>query len=218
MKTEILPHTQHDADMIDFPDLVRTLSRYKWGVAAITVLAAFGALFYVFAATPIYRGTAVVLVESKASKPIQTDEDVYDPGAGTYEYYATQYKLMAARSVVEAVVDKLDLVNNPEFKKDTGASLMNLLLGPVVNLVPWVGQVFPGINASMSGSPEVRRREAVIRDFQKNLDVEEESGTQLAEINYDAKSPELAAQIANEVANQYLEASCSPASTLPSSP
>lgn len=206
MKNEILPSTQQDADLIDFPELMRTLSSYRWGVLGIALLAALGAALYVFAATPIYRATTVVLIESKESRAIQTGQEVYDPGAGTYEYYATQYKLMASRSVVEAVVDKLDLVHDPEFAKITGDSLVTAIFGPLVVQAPWLATVLPGI-AGSTANPEVRKREGVINSFGKKLTVEEETGTQLADISFDAQSPELAAKVANEVASQYLQAS-----------
>ena len=94
-----LPEPQYgDRDLIDLPDLIRTLNRYKWSVLAMGLLAAIGAALYAFAATPVYRASLTLLIEAKNNRPIQTQSEVYDPGVGTYEYYASQDEILKARS------------------------------------------------------------------------------------------------------------------------
>ena len=111
-----------ERDLIDLPDLLRTLNRYKWGVLAIAALSALAGALYAFSAPKVYRATLTLLIEAKNNRPVQTTSQIYDPGTGTYEYYASQYEILKSRNVAERVVDKLKLADSQEFKRDQSGS------------------------------------------------------------------------------------------------
>jgi capsular exopolysaccharide synthesis family protein len=194
-----LPEPQYggDRDLIDLPDLIRTLDRYKWSVLAMGLLAAIGAALYAFAATPVYRASLTLLIEAKDNRPMQTGAEVYNPGVGTYEYYASQYEILKARSVAERVVEQLKLLDSPEFQADQKPGRFSPL-GLIESLLP----------AGSSGTPEqiARQKKANAVDaLLAHMTIEPVIGTQLVKIEYDSHSADLAASIANEVANQYIE-------------
>jgi len=192
-----LPEQYGDRDLIDLPDLIRTLNRYKWSVLAMGLLAAIGAALYAFAATPVYRASLTLLIEAKDNRPLQTGSEVYNPGAGTYEYYASQYEILKARSVAERVVDKLKLLDSPDFQADQKPGRFSPL-GLIESLLP----------ASTSGTPEQiarQKKEGAVDALLGHMTIEPVVGTQLVKVEYDSHSPDLAASIANEVANQYIE-------------
>ena len=80
---------------------------------------------YSFAATPIYQGTAQILIDLEKN-PTMT----FAEGSGAFiqmkdsaEYYRTQTEILNSRAFADRVVRKLQLENNPYFieKKDKGA-------------------------------------------------------------------------------------------------
>ncbi len=187
------------SDLIDLPDLVRTLSRYKWLIAATTLTALVLALAYVFTVKPTYRATSTILIEAKSSRPISTQLDTYDPGAGTLEYYATQHKVLESRTVAERTVDQLKLVDEAEF-----AGAVATPSGPLA----WLKSLLPGnAKAGTEAERATLNRERVIEDYYKRLKIIPKLGTQLVDINFDARSAELSARVANEVGRQYIESS-----------
>lgn len=186
-----------DRDLIDLPELIRTLGHYKWGVLGMGILAALAAALYAFSAAPVYRASLTLLIEAKNNRPIQTQQEVYDPGVGTYEYYASQYEILRARSVAEQVVDKLKLLDSPEFDNDRKAGRFSPL-ALLASLLP----------ADSGRSPEEiarRKRAAAVEALLKRLTIDPVIGTQLVKVEYDSHSSDLAAAIANEVANQYIQ-------------
>jgi capsular exopolysaccharide synthesis family protein len=191
------PEPAGDHELIDLPDLIRTLNRYKWGVLAIGLLTAVAAALYTFAVSPVYRATLTLLIEARDNRAIQTSSEVYNPGTGTYEYYASQYEILRARSVAERVVDKLKLMDSPDFESDQKPSRFSPL-ALLASLLP----------KGESGTPEqiARTRKANAVDaLLGRLTIEPVLGTQLVKVNYDSHSADLASSIANEVANQYIE-------------
>ncbi|MBV8061949.1 MAG: polysaccharide biosynthesis tyrosine autokinase [Nevskia sp.] len=186
-----------DQDLIDLPDLIRTLNRYKWGVLAIGLLAAVAAALYTFAVSPVYRATLTLLIEAKDNRAIQTSAEIYNPGAGTYEYYASQYEILRARSIAEKVVDKLKLIDSPDFENDQKPGRFSPL-ALLASLLP----------SGETGTPEqiARSKKAHAVDaLLGRLTIDPVLGTQLVKINYDSHSADLAANIANEVASQYID-------------
>lgn len=189
-----------DAELIDLSELLRALNRYKWSIAAIIFLGGLIAALAAFATESVYRGTATLLIESKREKVVPVAE-VYDPGVGRTEYYATQFEILRSQQVAERVVDKLDLVHNDEFAdKPPPAWMPNL---DWRNWLPFLPQ--PPASPKSQEEIDAHQREQVIKQFVDMVTVEPVRGTQLLHLSFDAHTPELAAQVSNALADAYIE-------------
>jgi polysaccharide biosynthesis transport protein len=121
MRIEAPVEAAHSQDLIDIPELVRTVSRYKWGIVGLTLLTAAIAALIAFNIRPVYRGTTSILIELKPQRVVQVHE-VFDPGIGLSEYYGTQYMVLRSREMAERVVDRLQLLDHPEFAAEKPAN------------------------------------------------------------------------------------------------
>jgi succinoglycan biosynthesis transport protein ExoP len=186
-------------DLIDLPDLMRILGRYRWNIVGIMLLTVAATALYAFSAKPFYLGTVAILIESRSQNIVQ-GQDVYDPGAGTVDYYGTQKQILISRELAEHAVDRLKLVDNPEFSDEIGVSKVKLI--DFRKYLPFL----PPEEAPLQGEAAfAQKREAVIQTFMDRLQVETIEGTQVINVHFKAHSPELAAQAANTVADLFLE-------------
>jgi uncharacterized protein involved in exopolysaccharide biosynthesis len=148
---------------------VRTYAKFLWQrrwliliVAAATVASAW---VFTRLQTPIYQATATVLIEPEPPKVVNIQE--VTPGTGpSQDYYATQYKVIQSRAIVEGVIERLKL---KEKIPELGAS--SDPYGP----------------------------------FFSRLTVEPAKNTRLVMIKFEDPSPKLAAEVANAVANGYVQ-------------
>ncbi|MGH9365906.1 MAG: GumC family protein [Thermoanaerobaculia bacterium] len=137
---------------------------------------------------PIYRATVVLDVEKEKGSPldISSTPQFYDYYSYEPEFIPTQIRLMKSREVAERVVQRLNLVQNRDLNPQT-----------------------IGLLRSGAGSESVRQsQEARVRaaaGIQGNIEVLPVRGTNLVELSYIALSPKLAADIANAVAEAYID-------------
>ncbi|HEX4872528.1 MAG TPA: polysaccharide biosynthesis tyrosine autokinase [Nevskiaceae bacterium] len=195
-----------EPDLIDLPELWRTLSRYRWGIVSITVLVALCAALVAFSLPKIYRASATVLIEPRAKNVVQVDE-VYDPGFGTSEYYFTQYEILRSRELAEQVVERLRLTEVAEFN---GAleeeSLLPEGLRALTDWRQWLPFLPEEEEAELSDEQALRLlRETTLGRFSDALTVLPVPRTQLVRIYFDSRDPELAAQVSNTLADVFIE-------------
>src|SRR5687767_1210460 len=198
MKPEQFPPTSPLEDLVDFPELFRTIRRYQWGIIGITTLAAAAAILYCYSATPIYRGTVTLLIESKSARAVQI-QDVYDPGVGTTEYYGTQYGILRSRDLAVRTVSKLGLVDNKELAGIRDPDEQEGLLRRYLPFLPPPPPRTPG------AENEARRLEAAVQAVRSRVSVEPVRGSQLVNLHFEAESPKLAADVANAMADLFIE-------------
>lgn len=192
---------QNQYDLIDLPELMRTLARYRWSILGIALLTVAGAALYAFSTKPFYRGTVAILIESRNQKVVQ-GQDVYDPGAGTPDYYGTQKQILLSRDLAERAVDRLKLVDSPEFASDKLLFLSKLPIPDFSKFLPFL----PEEDELLQGEAALaQKREQVIQAFIERLDVESIEGTQVINVHFKAHSAELAAQAANTLADLFIE-------------
>lgn len=203
MRPEGITTAPPEDDLIDLPELARTLNRYKWGVIGIALLSAAGGALYAFSLQPIYRGTVTLLIESKNQRVVQV-QDVYDPGYGTDEYLATQYSLLNSRDLAERVIDKLGLVDRREEFMDE-ANFDTEGVRDKLDLRRWL-PFLPEEEPEPEG-PEAaaRLRQEVVRAFQDRVIIEPVRFTQLVKVNFESYNPELAAAAPNALADLFIE-------------
>jgi polysaccharide biosynthesis transport protein len=127
----------------DSPEATSPLHAYlrvlrgRWRlVLAVFVLTIASAVVFTLQQTPIYQAAATVLIDPEPPKVVNIPEVSTDT-AGSQEYYATQYKVLESRPVVEAVIERLKLKTRlPEVggaRDPYLALLRDLIIAPLKN-------------------------------------------------------------------------------------
>ncbi len=159
-------------------DYLRTL--HKWRkIAVVCFIIVVGTVTIAsFVMTPVYRGTARILIEREAPKVLNMQE-LLPVDANSTEFYQTQYKILQSRSLALRVIRALDLSKNPAFNP---------------------------VHAQSSLVKEKGAREsALVEKFLKSLRIDPIRNSRLVDIGYDSTDPVIAAEVANMVAREFSE-------------
>ena len=109
---------QTDDDVIDLGALFSTLWRGKWIILLITTVAVFLGGYYAYVvATPLYRATAVVILETNQEQLLDLQSVVGGLSGDTSEVNS-EVEVLRARGLMGKVVDRLELVSDPEFNPE----------------------------------------------------------------------------------------------------
>jgi capsular exopolysaccharide synthesis family protein len=138
-----------------------------------------------FLAVPLFKATVILDVEKDKGSPLDVGGtqfyDWYQP-----EFLPTQTRLMQSRQVAERVVKRLSLAENEEFNPPSR----------------WAEKKKPGsVEKAPASDPTPRLAQAV----QGGIETTPIRGSNLVELSYVSTSPKLAADIANAVADAYIE-------------
>lgn len=194
------PPSGIQSDLVILKEILDALIRSRWGIMSLIVLAILAALLVAFTLPPVYRATSTLVIKSNISRPIETVQNVYNPGAGQPGYYYTQFKIIKSRSVISQVVDKLDLVDNPAFA--------DVVKPPAqYDWKQWV-PFLPAQDTPPKTDKQKKQdqRERVISEIRsKLLHVVITPGSKLVDVGVDSKDPALAATMANAVVEAYIQ-------------
>lgn len=190
-KHHSIPSTgQQKEEALDLVIYWRIIAKHKWNIlalaGAITVLAA----VIVFMMTPIYRSTVTLLIEQKKAKVLSIEE-VYGGVGDSREHFQTQAEIIKSQALAGLVVDKLKLTTNPEFDPRSHKSFLSSSLSAI------------GIGGNEL--TEENAKKIVVNQFMKLVIVEPVRLSQLVKVSFDSPDRELAAKIANAIAETYIE-------------
>jgi capsular exopolysaccharide synthesis family protein len=202
-----------------FSDFLEIVLRRKWLIAGIFFLFAIPTLIVNFMIKPSYQAMGSIEINPNAPKVTKFDDMLLDnPLLKQGGYFETQIALLRSPSLARRVIEKLDLGNEPGFnpvldqkleKKAiwrTANYLMNLkgmIMGSIMGLFkPATDHV-----AEAEGA-ESRRARAKQRGmegiFSSKLLVEMKPDTSIADISFESTDPKLAAQIVNQIIDEYI--------------
>lgn len=159
----------------------------------LTVLVCLGlAGSYLVSATKRYTGTAVLMIDSRKMQGLQTQGA---PGAGDNPIDSamvdSQVEVLKSETIASAVIKDLHLLDSPEFMRaDDG-------------LLSSVTQLFSGFFPDEKPSDLELMRGAIAR-VQAGLTIKRVGLSYVIEIAYQSTSRELAARIANAIAENYI--------------
>lgn len=184
----------------EFFDSWRAIMLRKWSILALTLLVGIAAAFVVSQLEPVYRSSAVMLIEANRAK-ITRIEEVYTDVQGTGALQ-TQVGVLKSRNIAERVIDGLKLTHHPEF--DPRQAKPSVVFQWLTDKLPAVAAVI-GVSPERQTWDETSAREAVVRSFGRALSVEPVRLSQLIKLSFEAKDRDLAAAVANAVASAYIE-------------
>jgi succinoglycan biosynthesis transport protein ExoP len=141
--------------------------------------------------TPDYAATASVLVDNQQVRAVQDAYQALVQGSDVAaSYLDTQMELLVSDPILLKVIDKLGLVNDPEFNRNT-ASLLSLLLRKAK--LP-SGEV----------EDELRTPRQVAEYLKSRVEVRRLPRTPILQITCKSERPEKAAALANGFVEAYL--------------
>lgn len=181
----VMQQTLHEEE-VDLRHFVTVVGRRKWTILGLALLASIIAAAITFLIDPVYRASAILLIESQEQNVVSIP-DVYGADTKTQQYYETQFEILKSRPLAEKVVLRLNLLAHPEF-----------ILKPMF-WEPWLQQL--NIKSARSVNPV----EAAINRYEKALDVTPTPKTQLVKVSFESHDPTLAAAVANAHARAYIE-------------
>lgn len=180
---------------LDLVEYWRSLTKRKWAILSFGLVVALLAGVIVFALMPIYKSTTTVLIESSKNK-VTSIEDVYSGISSNREYFQTQVEIIKSREVALKTITALKLWDNPEF--DPRRKEKN-----------WLRELLDdaGLTEAVVAKEwnETTLAEGVYPKFKNNLTIEPVRLSQLAKISFESSSPNMAALVANKVADTYIE-------------
>lgn len=173
-----------ELNLLDYWLLIRKHLKQIFGLAFVVTLLA---ILVAFQMTPIYRSTAMLLIENSKSKAL-TLSDLYDiQGSAGQEAFNSQVQILKSRPIAEIVIKKLDMLKNEAFT-------------PVKK---------PGFFSSEpEGTPAelaALEMDAALERFSTSLTIEPILKSQIVKVSFDSPDKELAAKVANAVAEAYIE-------------
>jgi capsular exopolysaccharide synthesis family protein len=193
---------------IHLRDYLRVVSKRRGLVATFFIVTFVIVLIGTFAVTPMYKGTAKVMIE-KVETGNLTNRYYYAAGFDP-EFYETQFQLIRSNGVAKRVVTMLGLEENWEAymgESDKGSSPMDWLR----RVKAMVGSAFDGeakAPGSLSGLPAIAaptRAEILARQLVAGIEVNPVKDSRIVDISFRSPNPQFSALVANSVADAYIE-------------
>ena len=177
MKLSLVENGKKRESTVEFSRFAKELKKNAWKIALAGIVAGVVAYPIISMMSSKYVSTATVLIKAQADNvsPFPQVDGFDSTRSG---YYETQYALMHSRIVLEQAVRDMKLDENPEF---TGEKQ----------------------GAESSESRQLRMEQA-LKTLSKNLNVIGIRTTNLASITYESPSPLVAADVANGVAQAFI--------------
>jgi succinoglycan biosynthesis transport protein ExoP len=172
----------------DMRGLGRILWQKKTTILSVTLIAAAAAFIVVNAITPRYRSESRLLLEARENVFLRAEADknidrtTIDPEAVT-----SQTQVILSRDLARQVIQKEKLADNPEF--DSTGGVLRTILG-----------LF-GIGRDPTA---MTREERTLEAYYERLNVSAVEKSRVIAIDFSSADPELAARVANTIAETYL--------------
>lgn len=178
---------------LDLRELGRALWRKKRWIIIPTIVTAFAAFIIVNLLTPLYRSESRVLIENRetaynrpeADRGTALDRTLIDP-----EAVQSQVQIIQSRDLARKVVYALKLNENKEFNSE---SSFKIILRSILSLA--------GLKRDPS---KMSIEERVLERFYERLSVYQIEKSRVIGIDFQSEQPQLAAEVANEIATEYL--------------
>src|SRR5690242_19696667 len=163
-------------------------------IVVTTVIAIVLGLIYILTAAPSYTATTSIIIDTHKLQ-LFGQQSIFNDMPVDTSAVESQVEILKSENIALAVIKKTNLANDPEFVGGGG------FVGSIIEAITGL------LASSESDSPTsefTARREAVAA-FEKRLVVKRVGLTYVILIKFQARDPDRAAEIANEIANAYID-------------
>lgn len=179
-------------DELELRGLGRAIWSRRWRILGPTLILTLLAFIAVNTITPYYRSEARILIEGRDNIFLRPeaeknfDRNIVDPEAVT-----SQVQVILSRDLARRVVRQLKLGERPEFD-------------PVLNGVS-VGSTVLSLFGFVRDPLRMTPEERVLEAYYARLNVFSVDRSRVIAVTFESRDPDLAARVANAIADGYLE-------------
>ena len=182
---------------IHISDYLMVLLKRRTVILAFFIFTVTAVVLFTFLSTPIYQSTAKLIIDKESSSsPITGKQVDYENYMSQSMTFNTHFKLIQSMPVLEKMIDTLGLEKEQE----------DLEVSPVKEMV---NQFKDNIKLLLQSGPEEitphEKRMELVEKVKEKIDIGQVRDTRLLTINVKDKNPKLAADMANTLANKYIE-------------
>jgi polysaccharide biosynthesis transport protein len=167
-------------------DYWHTLFRSRKTLLSFALAGLFGAIVISLIQTPIYRVRTSIEIQGQNFMESKNPTDSGGNYGTPESYVETQVKLLQSESLLEHVVDKLNLQQQPA----TG----------VRALITRARRIFES-----SQTANLREKDDLVRHIERNLTVRTSGNSHLLEVLYESPDPKGAADFTNTLVSEFIE-------------
>lgn len=192
----------------DVFELLHKIWRHRWLVFGSGIVLAFLGAVVAFSLPAYYTGEAMVLIGQPQQRILSVDTPVTDIPADA-ERVESERVALQSRVLAKQVVAQLHLMNNPDLNPTLAPvpgwkRAIAPVLGLPARIEGWLGRTVPSQAAANAGGENKTIEDKTIDALLANIDVSVVGRSHVLDIAAQARQPELAAAIANTLANDYL--------------
>jgi capsular exopolysaccharide synthesis family protein len=213
---------------MDLMHYYRLMMRSLWKIIMFSLFVGGFSVFYALSLPPVYFAKTTLLIEAQRANVVSF-EDVYQVDTRGRSYLKTQLEIFKSRAIAGRVVDRMRLIEHPlyapsevgqssTFSVNSAKKLLSSLISDdddtsIENSVSDEAVVVESseselLEAGAGAEPDegnLYLRKLIIDQVMRSLVIVPIYGTKLIRIQVAAGEPQLAADIANEFAEVYIE-------------
>jgi len=191
------PSTVVDVSSEEVPHLLdywAVILKRRWVVLSCLIVVFATVAIGTLKEKPVYEGRVLLEIDPQPPSVVNFKEVVSVDPINIDDYLETQYKILKSRTLAERVVQDLQLYRLPEFYR---ARLLFGLIQSNPKVLPSGSDPNPDPNADYYRNS--------IRHVQEFVDISPVRRSNLVQVSFDSYSPDTAAQVANKLAQDYID-------------
>ncbi|MFW6147583.1 MAG: GumC family protein [Thermodesulfobacteriota bacterium] len=196
---------ENSEEKIDLRDYMHVIQKRKWTVIMVFAIIVATVTIHAFTSTPIYEATTRLIIEKENPNMVSFQEAMSIDAFGT-DYYQTQYKIIESRGVAKEVINKLRLNENEEFIPKPQKGILSAVKQTVETWKHTIASLLrSGPQNTIQDSEEEKPSSNLMEEFTDRIEVNPVRNSRLVDVGFKAKDPVLAANVANVIADVYID-------------
>ncbi len=196
-------HDIEEEDSLNVLDYWRVLVKRRWAILTFACVVLAVTAIGTWKATPVYRAAVKIQIDPEQSNllPFKEAGEIGSGYALSQEYLQTQFKVLESQTLIERVVGALNLGDHPAFLQEARPAARS-------RTAQWFRGILGAGGEERNGDPDAvqeKRLAGLVKYFKKNLSTSPIRNSRLVDVYYTNHDPRLAAEIANKLADEYIQ-------------
>ena len=200
---EVLFDSPSENDALDLKQYIKTVKVYSGRIFILALAFTTLCAVVVLRMTPQFSSTATLIIEANKANVVSIEE-VYGLDTERKDYMQTQYEILRSRKIAERTVESLSLYNNVDFiGSEPSNPFLKSLTSGAAELLPFLPQS-EAKTLTEAETLALQKKRAVNKLIQ-SVSVAMVKNTQILKITVTTTKPSLSADIANAMADVFIE-------------